>query len=79
MEEKINIPEDLINICRDIAKVAQKHNLININGRLTHSSQWGGDLTFNWSAGRHGEDSNELTVSSEFRVFTTVKGVDINQ
>lgn len=72
-ENKINIPEDLQQICRDLAEVAIKHNLYSLSGNFRHRTNWGGDINFGWVAGRHEEDKNQLTVSSQLMVYTKVK------
>jgi hypothetical protein len=78
MENKINIPEDLIQVCRDLAKVAKASGLHSLSGKFTplHSS-WGGDINFSWEAGRHGEDSDQIKITSSFFVFTHVIGQNI--
>lgn len=71
-EQKIDIPEELQEICRDFGKIAQKHGLYRLNGTFRPRSKWGGDINFIWEAGRHNEDSNEIRISSTFNVFTKI-------
>lgn len=71
-ENKINIPEDLQQICRDFAEVAIKHNLYNVFGNFKHRTHWGGDISFSWSAGRHEAEQNEISISTQLFVNTKV-------
>ena len=72
-KEKIEIPQEIQQICRDFAKVAQNHGLIDFKGSfIPESSSWGGDINFSWHAGRHEEQSNEILISSQFFVHTKV-------
>ena len=77
-KQKIDIPEELIEICRDMANVARKHGLIKFSGSFTPRTNWGGDISFGWEAGRHGEDGDEIKISSQFTVFTKVSGTQQN-
>lgn len=70
---KIDIPEELQQICRELAEVAQKHGLHALSGKFQPMTGWGGEISFGWHAGRHNEDSNELNISSTFYVTTNVK------
>lgn len=74
-EQKIDIPENLIQVCRDIAKVARQNGLLRFNGSFSPRGGWGGDISFSWEAGRHGEESDEIKISSQFFVFTKVNGI----
>ncbi len=75
IEEKIDIPENIQQICREIAKVAQEQGLdkLSCSFNCYKFSPWGSDIHFQWEMGRHGEDRNEIKISSQFTVFTTVK------
>lgn len=70
---KIDIPENLQQICREMAEVAIKNNLHSFSGTFTPPFGWSGQISFNWTAGRHNEDSDSLNISSQFFVHTTVK------
>ena len=72
-KDKIEIPEELQQICRDLAKVAQKHGLHTLKGDFSPNTNWGGDVHFRWSAGRHGAESNQISITSNFYVHTKVK------
>lgn len=71
---KIDIPDELQQICKDMAKVARKHGLYKFNGVFRPNTGWAGDVSFTWEAGRHGEDSDSIRISSSFHVHTTVGG-----
>ena len=75
-EEKINIPEELQEVCRDIAKVAQKHGLRRLSGQFSHRTAWGGNISFVWDSGRHNAESNELSISTQFFVSTKVNLIE---
>lgn len=68
------IPDKYIDFCRELARVARKHNMNNLHGsfRPEFGSEWTEDINFRWKQGRHGEDSDELFVESNLRVFTKV-------
>jgi hypothetical protein len=70
--EKITIPEDLQQICRDFAAVAIKHELYYFNGSFVPRTNWGGEINFKWSAGRHNVGENELNISTQLFVNTKV-------
>jgi hypothetical protein len=74
MENKIEIPEELQQICRDMAKVAQTHGLYEFSGKFRPKGSWGGDILFAWKAGRHEEDSDQIDITSSFFVHTRVGG-----
>ena len=73
-EEKIKIPEDLQQICRDIGAVAKKHKLHRLTGEFQpgYTSNWDGDIGFRWESGRHEADSDNITITSKFFVCTTI-------
>ena len=72
MENKIEIPEELQQICRDMAKVAQTHGLCEFSGKFRPKGRWGGDISFSWKDGRHEEDSDQIDITSSFFVHTRV-------
>jgi hypothetical protein len=74
-----DIPEDLQQICRDLAKVAQAAGLYELTGEFKHHKRWGGPVSFSWHAGRHEADVNRISISTTLHVNTTVdlgKGVN---
>lgn len=73
MEEKVNIPENIQQVCRDFAEVAIKHGLFNFSGKFQPPHGWSGEISFNWKAGRHSEDQNEISISSQMWVNTNVR------
>jgi len=70
---EVNIPENIQEICRDFAEVAIKHGLYKFSGTFRPKEIWLADVSFNWEAGRHNEDSNQLKITSQFYVHTNVK------
>jgi len=72
-KEKIDIPEEIQQICREFAKVAEKNNLHSFKGEFTGAFGWGREISFRWDCGRHGQDSNELSISSTVFVHTKVE------
>jgi hypothetical protein len=82
MENKnTGIPEEIIEVCRAFAKVAKESGLHKFSGnfdpRNTHG--WDGSVSFNWEAGRHGEDSNHFSITSQFYVHATINEQDGNK
>lgn len=70
---KVDIPEDLQQICRELAQVARKHELGSLSGKfqpLMHP--WHGEISFSWESGRHMEDAGEIRISSQFFVHTKI-------
>lgn len=70
--EKIDIPEDLQQICRDLAIVAQQHKLYRLSGTFSPPTHWGGQISFSWEDGRHGVKRNSISISSNFQVHTEI-------
>lgn len=75
-KQKVDIPEDIQQICREIAQVARKHNLGSISGKLQppYTNGWNREVSFIWESGRHGEDSGKISISSLLFVNTTIDG-----
>lgn len=69
---KVDIPENIQNICKEFAAIAKKHNLhdFTLKFKPSFDDKWGGDVTCWWETGRHGEDMNKLKIASSFIVFT---------
>lgn len=44
--EKVTIPEEVIQICRDMAKVAQEHGLTDYSGEFYPPKLWSGKIGF---------------------------------
>lgn len=74
METKIEIPEDIQEICRKIAKTAAECKLHSFKATFSPKSSPTGfaDIHMHWEAGRHNEDHNRLFITSECRVHTTI-------
>lgn len=78
MENKIEIPDDIQEICRNIAKAAQDSGLNKFECKFTpgFDSKWKYDVHFNWEAGRHGADSNKLFIWSQCTAHTQIETKD---
>lgn len=78
MNDKIEIPEELQEVCKAIAKVAKEYKLTNLSGKFSpdYGSRWRDDVHFNWTSGRHGAESNTLRISSQVWVVTDVETTD---
>ena len=78
MEQKeiVDIPESIQQICKEVAAVAAKNGLYTFSGQFKPVSSkhhnWGGNISFHWKAGRHDEDSNQISITSEFYVTTNI-------
>ncbi|MFA5934982.1 MAG: hypothetical protein WC827_03805 [Candidatus Paceibacterota bacterium] len=70
--QNVSIPEEIQQICRDFAEVAIKHGLYNFSGKFTHKMHCGGEVSFNWIAGRHEAKQNKLSISTQLFVTTEV-------
>ena len=74
MENNIEIPEELQNVCKELAKVAAKNGLYGLSGKFNAPTprDWSGEIQFRWEAGRHNEDSNNITIWSNLSVTTKI-------
>lgn len=72
--EKIDIPEELQQICRDFGEVAKKHKLNRFSGNFTpgYLHPWNASISFRWESGRHEVETNEIHINSEFHVHTKI-------
>lgn len=78
--DEITIPEEIQKICRDLARVAKQSGLTTFSGTFRAGyelSKWTGDISFKWESGRHGEDSNQLSIHSQFWVNIKVDIKDV--
>lgn len=74
-----NIPEDFINYARECAELAKKYDFIHISIsiRPSHRHTWRDQVMVCWQQGRHGEDSNDITVSSTVQVHEKISAVKL--
>lgn len=71
MEEKIVIPQQIENICRELSKKATELGLDHLSGKFSVDflknedlpRMWRGEISFAWRAGRHGEEMNEVSLT----------------
>ena len=71
---KVDIPERHQAFCKAVARLAREHNMTNLTGRYRpgYDDNWRADIAFSWEAGRHGEDSDQIKISSELFVSTKI-------
>ncbi len=74
MKTEVTIPEEIQDVCRAIIKVAQQQGLRKFSGTFRPDyEKWSADVQFTWEQGRHGEDFNQLKITSTFWIHTEVK------
>lgn len=75
-EKDLEVPVDLIEVCREIAAVAHKHSLSNFTGRFNpgFGNPWRNEVTFHWEQGRHGADAMRLRIDTAAHITTTIDG-----
>ncbi len=74
-ENEVQIPEEIQQMCRNICEAARKSGLDHLSGSFSADftkSKWTQEVSFNWKMGRHGEESNRLSMSSTFRANTVI-------
>ncbi len=81
-EKKHRIPEQYIELCKEIGALAKKHGLSEISGKFDDSSRygpkekeketWNGSIQFSWSQGRHGAESDRIHLQSNMRLTTEI-------
>jgi hypothetical protein len=68
------MPEEVKNICKAIAKAAFDQGLLKFSGSFRPEySVWGADVSFSWEMGRHGEDMNQISITSTFYIHEKIK------
>jgi hypothetical protein len=65
-----DIPLDIQEFCKAVAKVAKDHGMSNLHGtfRPNWKSEWRHDVSFSWEQGRHGENADRITISSQVTI-----------
>lgn len=68
------IPQEVQEVARELARVAQKYNLSRLSGEFTMHWQhpFRERLQFTWDSGRHGAEMNTLNLHTKFDVTTKV-------
>jgi hypothetical protein len=74
----MTIPEQQIQICRELAAIALKYELTRMTVQYSpgHNFQFGPDIHMSWEWGRHGEDGGKMRIESTVRVHTTLRVPD---
>jgi hypothetical protein len=73
-KKSADIPEDIQNVCREFASLARKLELHAFSASFDppFKNGWGAKVSFSWEQGRHGEESNEIKITSSFYVSTKI-------
>lgn len=84
MENKLEIPQEYQQLCRDISKVLKDFNLkygyptepekvvYHFNGKLSTNIPNVSDIQFVWDNGRHSSRMNKIEIFTEVRVKTSI-------
>jgi hypothetical protein len=73
--DSVEIPKDIIESCREIAKAVAECGLQKFEGKLMPGfhSKWWHEVHFTWVAGRHNADSNRIHIYSTASVHTEIE------
>lgn len=71
---KTVIPQSHVEFCKEVAKLAAKHNLnkFGLTFQPGFDDEWRDQITVNWECGRHGDAIQNLRISSTVLVFAKV-------
>jgi hypothetical protein len=74
MTEKITLPENHVEFCKALARVAREYGIDNLNGSYSPGwkDPWPNNITFSWSQGRHGADADKIWINSSVDVRAKV-------
>jgi hypothetical protein len=69
------IPQRYVEFCRELARVARKHEMTSFhcNFRPEWQSDWNDQINMAWEQGRHGEDSGHMVLTSNVMVRTSIE------
>lgn len=76
MREKMEIPEGYQEFCKEVGRICKKHHIQEFHGSFRPPAVHAGghsQIEFKWEQGRHGADSDKITISSQVWVYTTIK------
>jgi hypothetical protein len=65
-DKEVEMPEHVIQVCREMGKVAKENGLLEMSGKFRPKRGWGGEVSFSWKAGRHGEDGDHISITTQF-------------
>lgn len=75
MTDKMEIPEKYQEFCREVAALALKLHVNRAEVKIyPHDNEWSGQITADWSMGRHGSSAHRIVVSGTARVHTDLSG-----
>ena len=74
----MELPKNLQQFCKDIAKVAREHGISTLEGKFHpgFDNDWSTTVHFNWKQGRHGAESGRIHMSSEQTITTKIDDGD---
>lgn len=75
MDNQIEIPEEIQEICRQFAKVARDNGLRDLHCSFNpgFDSKWRPKIEMSWEQGRHGSDKNMLYIASTHHVHANIE------
>lgn len=68
-ETKITIPDEFVELGKDLAKLATKYglNAMSVTMNPGRWSKWDANIHFSWNEGRHDGDIGKFSLISEMR------------
>lgn len=75
MNEESVIPIEYIEFCKQVSRLAEKHNLSRLSMKITpgfYGPKWGSDINMHWEHGRHGDYAHRVNISSEITMYAKV-------
>jgi hypothetical protein len=72
--ENTVIPDEYVEFCKEVAKMAAKLQLYRMSMSIQpgYDSTWRSNITMSWASGRHGDEAEQVRISSQVDVFTKV-------
>lgn len=76
----MSIPEKHLEFCRAVAALAKAHGVRTFGLKFTpgFDDEWRDDISMNWRSGRHGDDEENVHVTSTVQVFTKLHPLPFN-
>jgi hypothetical protein len=74
--KRVSIPENHVEFCRALARVCKQHGIASFFGRYRPDWQdpWRDVIQMNWQQGRHGEEADRISITSEVQINTRIDG-----
>lgn len=75
MSQEFVIPDEYVDLCKQVAKLCAKANLNRASFQFTpgYDSTWHDPIQMNWDSGRHGGDMGEVRINSTVQINTKVE------